>query len=474
MRFGLSRGFWLMLTAILVMTAGAIVIPRVYGVALLGSGYMTQILCTGMFVSGRSMDEVMAEDLSGSGLGLLALFQPTVVRDAETVTASAYGIGRQTAIHRDGLGCTRPDGNDEKRLRAQAAGLFPAPDAPANDTEWPEGDRVTASPLPEDVDGAGLAKAIDAIFAEPDPAHPRNTRALVVVHGGRIVAERYAPGFDKDTPLTGWSMSKTAINALVGMRVKDGSIALQDNALMPEWQGKNDPRRAITLDELMRMTSGLTFEENYSDYLGDAAQMLFVRGNAAAFAASKPLAHPPGTYFSYSSGTTNIIAGVLRETFADERDYLRFPRERLFEPLHMRSAVLEPDASGTFVGCSFLIASARDWARLGLFFLRDGVWQGKRLLPEGWVAYSLKPTLQSPEDEYGAQVWLKLPDSLGLGEPPMPDDAYYMLGYNDQVVAIVPSRDLVVVRLGLTRASGDWDTARDLAPLVNAFPTLRR
>ncbi len=474
MRFGLSRSFWLMLAAIVLVTAGAIVVPRVYGVALLGSGYMTQILCTGMFVSGRSMDEVMAEDLSGPGLGLLALFQPTVDREAETVTASAYGIGRQTAIHRDGLGCTRLDGDDEEDLRAQAVGLFPALDPPASDTEWPDGERVTPSPPPDGVDTAALDKAVDAIFSEPDPAHPRNTRALVVVHGGRIVAERYAPGFDKDTPLTGWSMSKTAINALVGMRVKDGAIALQDNALMPEWRGKDDPRLTITLDELMRMTSGLVFDENYEDYLGDAAQMLFVKGNAAAFAASKPLADPPGTHFSYSSGTTNIIAGVLRETFADERAYLRFPRERLFAPLHMRSAVLEPDASGTFVGCSFLVASARDWARLGLFFLRDGVWRGQQLLPEGWVAYTLKPTPQSPRDDYGAQVWLKLPESPGLGEPPMPEDAYYMLGYNNQVVAVVPSRDLVVVRLGLTREGGDWDTARDLAPLVNAFPTVRR
>ena len=473
MRLGLSRSFWLMLATIVLVTAGAIVLPRVYRVALLGSGYMAQTLCAGVFVSGRSMDDLMAEDLSGPGLELLSFFQPTLDHDAETVSASAYGIAAQTAIYRDGLGCTLLHGAEEKSLRAQAAGLFPAP-APRTDAEWPAGEHVTASPLPADVDGAALAKAIDAIFAEPDPAHPRNTRALVVVHGGRIVAERYAPGFDADTALIGWSMSKTVTNALVGMRVKDGALALRDEALMPEWRGKDDPRRAIRLDELMRMTSGLVFDESHDNFLSDVAQMLFVQGNAAAFAALKPLAHQPGTHFSYSSGTTNIIAGVLRETFADERAYLRFPRERLFEPLHMRSAVLEPDASGTFIGCSFLYASARDWARLGLLFLRDGVWQGKRLLPEGWVAYSLEPTLQSPEDEYGAQVWLKLPESAELGEPPMPEDAYYMLGYDEQVVAIVPSRDLVVVRLGLTQAGGDWDNAQDLAPLVNAFPIRER
>jgi len=473
-RFGLSRSFWLMLAAIVLITAAAIVLPRVYRVALLGSGYMAQTLCSGLFVSGRSFDDLMAEDLSGARLGLLRFFQPVVDRDGKTVSASSYGIAAQTAIYRDGLGCTLLDGADEKSFRAQAAGLFPTSDPPASDAEWPNGERVTPSPLPEGVDREALAEAIDAIFSEPDPARPRNTRALVVVQGGRIVAERYAPGFDADTPLIGWSMSKTAVNALVGMRVKDGAIALGDDALMPAWHGTHDPRRAITLNELMRMTSGLVFDESHDNDLSDVAQMLFVEGNAAAFAASKPLAHPPGTHFSYSSGSTNIIAGILRETFASERDYLRFPHDRLFGPLGMRSAVLEPDASGTFIGCSFLYASARDWARLGLLFLQDGAWQGKRLLPESWVAYSLKPTPQSPEDDYGAQVWLKLPLSPGLGEPPMPEDAYYLLGYREQVVAIVPSRDLVIVRLGLTPEGGDWDNARDLAPLVNAFPIRKR
>ena len=136
----------------------------------------------------------------------------------------------------------------------------------------------------------------------------------------------------------------------------------------------------------------------------------------------------------------------------------------------MESAVLQPDASGTFVGSSFLYASARDFARLGLLFLRDGVWQGNRLLPEGWVAYSLSPTGPSLGGQYGAQVWLKLPESPGGGEPPMPGDAYYMLGHDQQIVAIVPSRDLVIVRLGLTREGGNWDSAGELAPIVNAFP----
>jgi CubicO group peptidase (beta-lactamase class C family) len=474
MRFGFSGNFWLMLALILVVTAGGIAGPRVYRTAVLGSGIMAQTLCEGVFISHREPHDLLTQDLAGPGYGLLQFFQPRVDRKAEKVTTSAYGLAPRTSIYRDGLGCTLLDGRSEAALRAQAAGLFAAR-APANEAaEWPEGERVSLGTPPEGVKATEVERAIDAIFLEPNPKHPRNTRALVVVYGGRIVAERYANGFDASTALPGWSMSKTATNALVGLRVKDGKLALDDSSLMPEWKGKADPRRAITLNDLMRMTSGLAFDENTSDRLSDVVQMLYVQRDPAKFAASKPLEHKPGTYWSYSSGTTNIISYVLRETFADEGIYLRFPEDRLFGPLGMRTAVLQPDAGGTFIDSSFLYASARDWARLGLLFLRDGMWRGERLLPKGWVAYTLAPTKPSPDEQYGAQVWLKLPDSPTPGEPTMPDDAYYMLGYEDQTVAIVPSRDLVIVRLGLTWKGGDWDNARDLAPLVNAFPAPAR
>jgi len=469
MFIGLSRNFWFMLVAIAVVTAAAIGLPRVYRVALLGSGFMAQTLCAGVFVSQRDPANIHAEELSGPRYALLRFFQPRIDRAQETVSAAVYDFAQRTAVYRDGLGCTLAIGKTPDQLRAETANLFPP--LPPLDPEalWPAGERVELS-LPDGVDREALDEAIDNIFSEPNPARPRRTRALVVVHRGRIVVERYADGFNAQMPLVGWSMSKTATNALVGLRVRDRVLSLDDNRLMPAWRGENDPRGAITLDELMRMTSGLAFDESYNDDLSDVTQMLFVQGNAAAYAADKPLAHPPGTTWYYSSGSTNIIAAVLRQTFAAERDYLRFPREALFTPLGMRTAVLQPDASGTFLAASSLYASARDWARLGLLFLQDGTWDGKRLLPAGWRAYTLRPTPQAPDDRYGAQVWLKLTQSENFGEPPMPQDAYYMLGHDQQIVTVVPSRDLVVVRLGLTRAVGDWDTARELGPLVTAFP----
>jgi hypothetical protein len=470
MPLGVSRKVWLGLVVVLLVAAAGIALPRIYRTALLGSGFMAQTLCDGLFISGRDPQSLLDEDLTGKGYELLVFFQPEIARDAKRVTASAFGVGRQTAIFRDGLGCTLLDGHSEAELEAEAAGLSPPTDPPNKDALWPEGERVELGTMPEGVDGAALDRAIDAVFAEPDAAHPRRTRALVVVQGGRIVAERYAPGFTPAMPLIGWSIGKSALNALIGIRVGDGKLALTDTALMPEWRGNDDPRRAITVDELMWMTSGLAFDESYGDTESDVARMLFVQGDKAAFAAEKPLLFPPGTHWAYSSGTAVILARVLRETFAAERDYLSYPKERLLEPLGMTSAVLEPDASGTFAASSFLYATARDFARLGLLFLHDGVWQGTRILPAGWVDYSLTPTKLSPDDEYGAHIWLKLPESSHGGEPPMPADAYYMLGHDEQVVAIVPSRDLVIVRLGLTREGGDWDSARDFAPIVSAFP----
>lgn len=473
----LLRGRLWLATATVALAAVALVAgPPLYRIALLGSGYMAEQLCAGLFVSGRSFDHVMGEDLSGPGLGALALFTPHVDAEAKTVRASAYGIAGQTAAFQDGLGCTLIRHQSPDGFRARTGDLFAADPLAVSAAEWPEGSIVAAGAWdadfawPDGVDGEAASRAVDAIFADPDPARPRNTRALVVVHKGRIVAERYAPGFDAQMPLVGWSMSKTGTNALIGLRVKDGALALDDKRLMPEWLGRDDMRGEITLNALLRMTSGLAFDEDPGDKLSDVSQMMFVQPNTAAYAASKPLAYAPGTHWHYSTGAAAILSGVLRETFDDERDYLRYPRKRLFGPLGMRTAQLAPDASGTLMGGAFLYASARDWARLGLLYLQDGKWRGEQILPEGWVAYTTKPTVQSPEDKYGAQVWLKLEKSENLGEPPMPADSFYMLGHNGQVVAMVPSKDLVVVRLGQTLSGGDWDTARDLSPLVNAFP----
>ena len=256
-------------------------------------------------------------------------------------------------------------------------------------------------------------------------------------------------------------MTKSVINALVGVLANAGKIALEDSVPIPEWRGSDDPRRNVTWNQLLRMTSGLQFDENYGNPFADVTHMLLGVRDAAAYAAAKRLEAEPGTRWSYSSGTTNIIAYAMRQIVGDA-DYLEFPRRALFDRLGMTSAVMETDAVGTFVGSSFMYATARDWAQFGLLYLHDGVWDGRRILPEGWVAYARSPGLRVPDQPYGAHFWLRIPKEYRCGSDvlPLPGDTFHAIGYEGQFITIIPSRELVLVRLGATHYPCAWDHQR--------------
>jgi hypothetical protein len=318
--------------------------------------------------------------------------------------------------------------------------------------DWPQGERVAAR------SAARWRPLLDWAFAESDGAAPRRTRAVVIVHRGRIVAERYAEGFTPHTPMLGWSMTKSVMNALIGILLRDGRLALTEPAPVPEWQSPGDARARITVEQLLRMSSGLEFEETYGSPLSDVAHMLLDTPNMAAFAAGKSLRAAPGTRYAYASGTSNLLARVVREIVGDAQ-YVEFPRRALFAPLGMRSAVIETDASGTFVASSYMYASARDWARFGLLYLRDGVWNGRRVLPPGWVRYTRTPAPADPKARFGAHFWVKLPKEFAGPEPTgaLPADSLHAVGHEGQFVTIVPTHDLVLVRLGLTREARAWN-----------------
>jgi CubicO group peptidase (beta-lactamase class C family) len=315
-----------------------------------------------------------------------------------------------------------------------------------------------------------LSGVLEAAFGEPNPKRRRRTRAIVVVQDGRIVAERYAPGFSAHTPFPGWSMTKSVLGGLVGVLVGEGRLSIEGKSLMPQWPAQ-DPRADISVEDLLRMRSGLRFSEVYSDFSSDVIEMLFNRADTAAYAASRPLDHPPGTTWSYSSGTTNILSGIVRRIVGDA-DYGDWPRRMLLDPMGMTSAVMEPDAAGTFVGSSFMLATARDWARFGQLYLQDGVWEGRRILPAGWVRFSTTPTPQAPGGRYGAHWWLKLQPDLG-GETrsaaDVPTDAFFAVGHEGQTLTVIPSYRLVVVRLGLSIHIDAWNHAAFLADVLDAF-----
>lgn len=435
-----------------------------------GAGYKAKNLASAVFISGRDAEAVIEDDLGFSPLGLV---RTKIDYEESSVTGSAFGIVRTKAIYRPGLGVTLVNDLSEKEIRAQAPG-YDGDDRPDYTNEpWPLGDASPEKPLPPEVDAEKLAAAMDAEFGEPNPDWVRGTRGVVVVYKGEIIAERYADGFDLYTPLTSWSMTKSMTSAMVGVLVKQGKIDIHAPASVPEWQGEGDPRAAITLDQLLRMSSGLEFSEAYFDYTSDVTEMLFRRGDAAKLVAVKPLAHPPDTHWSYSSGTTNLIQRIIREAVdGDLEDYLNFPRKEIWHKIGMTHSTMEPDASGTFVGSSFFFVTPRDWARFGLLYSDDGVWQGERILPEGWVEYSVTPTPPAPQGQYGAQWWLNAGEPDDPSDRPWPDlptDAFAAQGFESQRCVVIPSRDLVVVRMGQSRpekASSLNDFVRDLLAAI--------
>ena len=445
----------------LVAAAAALAAVRHFlRIAGVGAAYKAKALCSALFVSGLDLDPNRADEVSSDAYRVMRLFRASVDRGAKTVTASFFGLRERTAVWRPGLGATlafRP---------LPPAPPLPAPKRPADPSRpWPEGDAPDPAPSPV------LERVLEAAFSEPDPKRLRRTRAIVVVRGGLLIGERYAPGFTAETPLNGWSMTKSVLGALIGTLVAENKLALSDKALLEEWRAPGDSRAGISLQDLLRMRSGLRFTEVYSDPLSDVTRMLFDGGDAGGFAASRPLAHPPGTHWQYASGTTNILSLIARRALGEDA-YPSWPRRALFDPLGMASAILEPDASGTFVGSSFLFATARDWARFGLLHARDGVWNERRLLPEGWVRLVTTPTPQAPDARYGAHWWLKLSPELGGGsaaDSRLPADAFHALGHEGQCLTVIPSRGLVVVRLGLSIDITAWDHARFLANLLDAL-----
>jgi CubicO group peptidase (beta-lactamase class C family) len=331
--------------------------------------------------------------------------------------------------------------------------------------KWPEG------ALPEGVD---LAGAMEAAFDPNGPLH--QTYAVVVVHRGRLVFERYdglLPQWDRpgkavgrDTPLLSWSMAKSMLHAVVGMLVEEGRLALDEPASVPSWREAGDPRGAITLQHLLEMRDGLDFVEEYEDAeTSDVIQMLFGRGreDMAAFAAEHPLAAAPGTRFNYSSGTSNIVSGVVARTLGPGRPYEEFLADRLFDPLGMTSASATFDEAGTWVAASYAYATARDYARFGLLYLRDGVWDGARLLPEGWVDHGRRPRSVDPDDGdyYGSHWWSR----------ESPHGTFWAAGHEGQYIDICPRLDLVVVRMGRTPSAASEALKAWRTRVIEAFDT---
>ena len=426
----------------------------VYGISLFATifnGYAAKDVCSCIYLSDRDQQSIEENDLNSFFVGL-----PTNVWDKEnkTVTSSFLGLATQTAVYREGLGCALVNDADIYDVKKQNyIPKFPGynPDT----VFWPTGNKFYDS-IPPALNIEKLNKAMENALNEG------HTRAIVVAWDTIFMKEAYNHGFTKDTRILGWSMTKSLMSAVVGIQVKKGKLNLEGKLPIPEW--KNDERKNINLTNLLQMSSGLEWEEDYGK-ISDATVMLFDKSDAAAYAISRKAQLPPDSVWYYSSGTSNIISEVVKRSCDSYDDYISLPRKELFNKIGMRSMILETDASGTFVGSSYSFGIPRDWARFGLLYMQNGYWGKEQILPDGWVDFT-RTAARKSKGEYGAQFWLNSAEDPEL--PDCPANIYFCDGYNGQRVYIIPDYKLVIVRMGLSK-KGEFDYNKFVRSILDAF-----
>ncbi|MDO8863330.1 serine hydrolase [Haliea sp. E1-2-M8] len=446
----------LLVLMVLVLTVAVLAAPSLLGFSLwrlgdalaVATGMGAKLGCSGYFVSGQEHGQIIDD---------LASYTPinrrlTLEFGDNRAEASLFGLAATSATWRPGLGCSLDIGD-----------TAPLDTLVAND-DWAGAAPVLA---PARLQDTALQAAVTGLLAA-DQAAGLQTRALLVLQDGKLVAESYAEGYGPDTPLLGWSMGKSVVAILLGRMEALGRLPVDPPLpLFAAWAG--DERREVTLQQMLQMTSGLDWDETYAPG-SDSTRMLFQAHSAAAVAMVSPLAHEPGTTFSYSSGTTNLLAKYLHDRLGGPQAQLDFLHRELLQPLGLRQTLLEIDPSGVLVGSSYIYSSARDWARLGQLLLGRGRVNGEQLLSADWVARAIRPNPSVNDPRYGYQLWLNAGgDSLRW--PDLPADAYAMQGNRGQVVMIVPSRGAVLVRLGWTE--GEYPVSAGLGQLLVALPADR-
>jgi CubicO group peptidase (beta-lactamase class C family) len=441
------------------------------------AGGFAKVLCSAVFISGLE-PEFAAENLGFFTAPLAErakLAKPVVDRAARAVHVSVPGGVTRTARFVGDQGCvTLPPGSKTLYFTpAPVKSRLPDPAA----QPWPMGDLLPTTPLAPAIDAAKLKQALDAAFEPPSGL----TAAFVVTWRGRLVGERYAAGITHRTPLESWSMGKSVTATLLGVLIKQGVYSLSQPAPIPEWQSPGDPRAKIRIADLLNMSSGLRIrapqDPDYNASLGYPDHVYLYTGgeNLFRYAATRPLEWPPGTVGRYRN-TDPVLVNYLIRLAVEKRgeEYLSFPRRSLLDKLGIRTMIMETDAYGNFLTQGYEYASARDWARLGNLYLQDGVWNGERILPEGYVKFvsTLAPAWKADNSPvYGGFFWLN-----GDGRFPVPKDAFFMAGAGGQYTFVIPSHDLVVVRLGHYKGDtngGYQSVQRALALLMEAFPSAK-
>jgi CubicO group peptidase (beta-lactamase class C family) len=435
--------------------------------AHVATGFASHQLCSATFVSKVDPETFYREAIAPTGGPISFLFSQQIDRDHREVTIRMAGLIESRAVYRGAEGCL---------VEAGAPPNPPATLPPAGPSLLPE----IAGPEPVETADPAIKAALDAAFTETQGAPQRATKAIVVVHDGKVIAERYAPGYGVDTPVIGWSATKSVTNALLGILVRQGKLDMTAPAPVAAWTDPKDPRHAITPDNMLRMNSGLdvgqSLTSSWHDAFDPSAQMVFEERDMAGYAERAPLKFATGSDWNYNNGNTLLLSRIIRDkTGGTAQSVLDFAHRELFDKLGMQHVTLEFDATGTPIGSSHMLATPRDWAKFGLLYLNDGVVGGQRILPEGWVDYSARFTPHSDEYGYAAGFWTNRGESGGARyriKAGIPADAFMARGAYGQYVVVIPSQHLVVARFGMAfDPRNDLDmVARVIKSVISTLP----
>lgn len=415
------------------------------------SGYAAKNMASTVFIAHRTAKSVTENDHK---VPLIELATTDVNVEDKSATSSVFGLMKRKAIFYEGLGSVLLNDEDRyspnpirpERILEEDPAPFPFGHAPAIDTTFSE------------INYNKLESVLDNFFADDEESR---TRTVMVVFKNNLIAERYASGFNRDTPILGWSMTKSVLATLYAILHAQGQIDINQPTGWDSWQ--NDDRKKITYNDLLRMQSGLEWDEDYSG-ISDVTRMLFLEEDMGAVQAGKKAVDLPGQVWNYSSGTSNLLSNMLRNRFQNYQDYLNYPYQKLIDKIGMHSMIIETDMAGNYVGSSYGWASTADWARFGLLYLNRGRWQGEIIFEPEWVDYITEPTDHS-EGKYGAHFWLNAQGKY----PDVPKDLYSANGHQGQRVYIIPSKELVIVRTGLAE-SPYFDENTFLSDILSALP----
>jgi CubicO group peptidase (beta-lactamase class C family) len=398
------------------------------------SGFSSKSIASGHFIDNRSLETIQQGD---NDIDMIDLAKNEIDEKTKSASASVYGLKTRKAIYREGLGAVLVDADFDETQPY----LIPKRAKLNNNLPFPYGNNEPKDTIFNNIDYQKLQSAVNGAFDKKGEKKQR-TRSVLVIYKNKIIAEKYADGFSKNSKILGWSMTKSITATYFGILQKQGKFDINKPAPVTAWQ--NDARKNITTNDLLHMNSGLEWEEDYTK-ISDVTKMLFLAEDMSKSQAEKPVAFKPNTHWNYSSGTTNLLSGILRKQFKTHQEYLDFWYSSLLDKIGMNSALVETDMTGNYVGSSYGWATTRDWAKFGLLYLHKGNWNGEQIFDESWAKYVATPTNTS-NGQYGGQFWL----NSGGYFPDVPKEMFYCSGYQGQIIAIFPSKDLVVVRMGLT------------------------